>query len=372
MGSKESFATFPCMLLLYDYVFISRQDLGKVTGNWRLHLPGFASLAYVAFLYLSHSKYPSAYGEPLATPFQYLMTQFNVHMTYVRLIFLPMGQNADYGYPVAGGLLEIRTLLSFAGYAGLWALGAGLIRKRPALSFSMLWFMITLTPDSSIVPLVNMIFEHRLYLPLAGLFPGLVLCLFEMPGRVGKVREAARAYMAAALVLAVAVLGVSAYSRNMVWADWFTMYGDLIRKTPAKFRVNINLARAYSYAGEHEKALHYYQSAVNLDSTREVGWYALGNAYMKLEDTEMAITSYRSALNLNPDFVEAHNNIGIAYLNAERLEEAIRHFEASLMLRPGIAQGHLNLAIAYQAAGQEDEAKRHFIMARELKAGDRG
>ncbi|MGE5894541.1 MAG: hypothetical protein ACM34I_10840 [bacterium] len=169
MASREEFFIFPLMLILYDLYFTSRQDTKAVFKNYKIHLPVIATLAYVTYIVLTHDYQEHAgYGVKTITPLEYLMTQFNVHWTYLRLLVFPMNLNLDYDYPIAKTLFEFPTIISFTGYIGLWGTGLYLYKKLPVISFSILWFMITLLPSSSIVPIADAIFEHRLYLPLAG------------------------------------------------------------------------------------------------------------------------------------------------------------------------------------------------------------
>ena len=62
--------------------------------------------------------------------------------------------------------LAILVLLSVT----IWCL----IRK-PALGFCAAWFFIILAPTSSFIPIRDPIFEHRMYLALAGVIVLLVL-----------------------------------------------------------------------------------------------------------------------------------------------------------------------------------------------------
>ena len=41
-------------------------------------------------------------------------------------------------------------------------------KKMPVISFGILWFFITLSVESSIIPIRDAMFEHRLYLPIFG------------------------------------------------------------------------------------------------------------------------------------------------------------------------------------------------------------
>ena len=43
----------------------------------------------------------------------YLLTQFRVMVTYIRLVFLPFNQNLDYDYPIFKSIFELPVLISF-------------------------------------------------------------------------------------------------------------------------------------------------------------------------------------------------------------------------------------------------------------------
>ena len=111
-------------------------------------------------------------GQKGITPWTYLLTSFNVTWTYIRLLFLPIRQNLDYDYPVAKTLFELPTLLSFVGHAAVVGWASWLYRRKNDLliPFGVAWFYITLAPTQSFVPILDVIFEHRLYLPSIGFF----------------------------------------------------------------------------------------------------------------------------------------------------------------------------------------------------------
>jgi hypothetical protein len=92
--------------------------------------------------------------------------------TYIGVLFLPIKQNLDYEYSLAKTLFEFPTLLSLIGHICVVAISLWLyIRKRWTLiPFGAAWFYITLSPTQSFVPILDVIFEHRLYLPSIGFF----------------------------------------------------------------------------------------------------------------------------------------------------------------------------------------------------------
>jgi hypothetical protein len=203
MGSKEWAVTLPAMLFLYDYIFVAHGSLRDVQRRWKAYvllvLPwGLIAYIFLVFIAGSTSAGFGISGQKGITPWTYLLTSFNVLWTYIRLLILPINQNLDYDYPVAKTLFEFPTMLSFFGHLGVVTAAFWLYKKKGYLlvPFGVAWFYITLSPVQSVVPILDVIFEHRLYLPSIGIFMVFVAAydwLFERIGRRSAVRESSRA-----------------------------------------------------------------------------------------------------------------------------------------------------------------------------------
>lgn len=153
-------------------------------------------------------KRPRSAGFSLKTisPAQYLMTQSNVLLYYYSLLLVPINQNLDYDFPVsralfetpraaAGAILNIPLpppavsivihlfVLALALYLYLRSLKQGSFRLR-AVSFFIFWFFIILSPTSSFIPIIDVIYEHRLYLPSLAFSVILVICAEAVFSRV--------------------------------------------------------------------------------------------------------------------------------------------------------------------------------------------
>lgn len=176
MGSKEWAATLPVVILLYDYLFLSCGSFRAVLKRWPAYLllvlPWLLAL-YILMLYrVATSAGFNISGVKGITPGTYLLTSFNVIWTYVRLLILPVNQNVDYDYPLSTTLFELPTLLSFLAHAAVViALVWGYRKKGWLLApFCIAWFYVILSPTQSFIPILDVIFEHRVYLPSMGLF----------------------------------------------------------------------------------------------------------------------------------------------------------------------------------------------------------
>jgi hypothetical protein len=168
MASREDFIAFPFLLLLYDYLFVARGRFRETAGRWKIHLPVFLTSLYLVFLLANlEPQTTRGYGIEAVTAREYLLTQFRIHWTYLRLLFLPVNLHLDYDYPYAASLSEPATAASLAGYLVLWGLAIGLMRRNPIVSFSLLWFLACLLPPS-VYPVADVMFEHRVYLASLG------------------------------------------------------------------------------------------------------------------------------------------------------------------------------------------------------------
>ena len=173
MKTKEISFTLPFMILLVEFVFF-RPITRKI---------GLTFLPFTLCLAIIPLSISGALGEGEADSFgvsdditrqDYLLTQFRVIMTYLRLLILPIRQNLDYDYPIYHSFLDPAVWLSF--FFLLLLVGSALyllVKVRPSsplISFGILWFFLTLSIESSIIPIADVIFEHRLYLPSVGAF----------------------------------------------------------------------------------------------------------------------------------------------------------------------------------------------------------
>jgi hypothetical protein len=101
-----------------------------------------------------------------------VLTQFRIVLYYVTLLIYPHPSrlNLDYDFPISKTILDPpTTLISILIIAGLVGYSIWTAKKRPMISFCILWYFGNLVIESSIFPL-EMVFEHRLYLPSVGPF----------------------------------------------------------------------------------------------------------------------------------------------------------------------------------------------------------
>jgi tetratricopeptide (TPR) repeat protein len=296
----------------------------------------------------------------------YLFTQFRVIVTYLRLLVFPVHQNLDYDYPIYHSLSDTQVFFSFLFLFFLFSLACYLLfySQHKLVVFGFLWFFLTLSIESSIIPIQGVIYEHRLYLPSVG---------FMLAGSVFMAEFLHRWRHIAAIMfgITVVVLSMATYERNRVWKDEVTLWTNVVQESPNRPRGYINLGTAYMNQDRQEEAIQAYQNALTLltlkpDLLAQVH-NNLGNAYKKLGRLEEAIQAYQTALSLKSDLAEPHNNLGIVYEKQGHLEKAIQAYKTALTLKPDYPQAHYNLGNAYAMLGSLEEASQAYKSALTLK-----
>ncbi|CAG1065372.1 TPR repeat-containing protein YrrB [uncultured bacterium] len=303
----------------------------------------------------------------------YLVTQFRVMATYLRLLVLPVGQNIDYDYPMFSSLFIPEVLASFAlvsalFFGAIWLFvrflrgGSG---HLALISAGTLWFFTTISVESSIVPIKDLIFEHRLYLPSAGAAIAASAGVFFLADRFTGM-SALRA-LAAACVVLVLPLSVSAYMRNGVWENEVTLFEDAVSKSPAKERPRYNLAWAYHRKGELDKAIEHYSGTLRLAPEKEKAHYNLGLIYQGRGETEKAERHLLEALRIKPE-PAAYYNLAMLYHSSGGLERAISSYRDAIAAKPGYEDAHYNLGAALMETGDLEGAALHFSAVIRLNA----
>lgn len=365
MFTKENIVTLPLMILLYDLYFL-RQAKGL---RWRYAFP-FLLLLPIVPLTVAIAK-PVIFADverllnnPLSSSSHYLWTQFSVLATYLRLFLYPAGLNLDYDYPIAQAFWAMPTLVSFSALAFLILLGVLTFSRHRLISFAIFWFFLTLLPESSIIPMADPIYEHRLYLPLVG------CSIFTVAGLYYLFRNKCFKIVITILTMIVAACSVLTYERNRVWENEIVLWSDTINKSPGKVRPYNNRGLAYFDQGEYDKAISDFSRAIELKRDYADGYYNRGLAYQKKGEYSKAAADYTEAIIISPKYLKAYINRGQVYSVSKEHEKAILDFRRAIEAAPLETAGYFNLAYLYLTLGKKEEAATVYNKILEIDPND--
>ncbi|MES0447386.1 MAG: tetratricopeptide repeat protein [Desulfobacterales bacterium] len=368
--SKQNTATLPAVILLAEYLLIN-----GTWNEWKKKLPWFVLLfiCWLLFVLFVLNLFNLSGGEfghgnlledvsaltketVKVSRWHYLCTQFNVLVIYIRLLFIPLKQSLDYMYPFKTGIFDGLTPLAFMFLIAIAGFGIWSIKRRPVITFSIFFFFITLSIESSIIPIRDALFEHRLYLPMFG-FGFLVSSqLFHY---LSKKRS-----LALVLLLSITVYyGTATYLRNITWQDEATLWSDVVSKNPRNHRAHYNLGLTLNERGRIEEAIQHYLQALRIKPDYVRAHNNLGLALVRKGNIRGAMARFREALRIDPNDEKTHNNLGNALDNQGRTEEAIQHYLQALRINPDDENAHNNLGNALDNQGRTEEAIQHYLQA---------
>jgi tetratricopeptide (TPR) repeat protein len=378
MKTKENAFTLPLMVALYEFMFFK----GSIRRRAAYLSPILLTLLVIPLTLMDLGgdqgggveNLKKAMGsvapkdEAGVSWWVYLLTQCRVLVTYLRLLVLPINLNFDYDYPVYGSLTDLPVLSSLmfllliAGLGAYLACGLRSARAEMRLAaFGIFWFFMSLLVESGVIPIADVIFEHRVYLPSVGAFAAMASGSILLLGAIRN--DKARAAALAALVLVPIMFAYAAHERNGVWRDEIIILKDVVRKSPRKSRGYNFLGTAYLSRGMTELAIDNYLWALELDPENSRAHNNLGIAYRAMGQTGKAMEQYQVAVELDPEDSRAHNNLGIVYSSMGQTDKAMEHYREALRLSPGFAMVHSNLAFLYLSEGMVEDAIRHFRAA---------
>ena len=255
LNSKESAISLPAVLFLYDFIFISDCTFRKMLSRWTFYatylIGGIAVGYYLVTVVLRQSVGVGLAGH--LSRAAYFLTEIRVIVRYIYLVFFPVGSTLNYEFRSSYSFFEPAVLACFLFLSLLVMLAWAIRRKYKVFSFSIFWFFLALAPTSSFVPILDVIFEHRLYLPLLGVclsFPVLMELLVEQAKQHSKF--AFSAGTVGMLVLVALIVGT--LQRNYVWSDEVRLFEDAVAKSPKSGRAWDNLMWSYFKRGEYQRA----------------------------------------------------------------------------------------------------------------------
>lgn len=355
MKTKEICFTLPFMVALIDYtVFPGRP--WKERALWLAPLFATALLIPLGLLLPefgiaeSGNKVEAAmrmrkYAEAVdISRYDYLLTQTTVVVTYLRLLFFPFG-NATIDHPMQSTFLEPRVLAS--SFAILAVLAAALLLYWRALKkrnvYGMLaatgvaWIFVTLSIESSIIPIKDVFNERRLYLPSMGASIAFISAVFAFSEYLRKKPGLGMSgYVPVIAAFLVAVpFSYATYAKSLLWSDSLMLYEDEVKRNPHTTGPRVYLGIEYFDRGMPEEALSQFIAARDMNPDSVFIHKTMSRFYYNTGKLDKSIDELKTVLRLRPDELEAHNNLGMMYLKQGRLAEAEASLKEVLRLRPG-------------------------------------
>jgi tetratricopeptide (TPR) repeat protein len=357
-------------------------------------------------MYLFGNPFSFIKGYPFRTftPIERLLTEARVLVLYLSQIFYPVPNRLSIYHDISVSTSVFQpwtTLPSIGLILALIVLGFYWMRRRPLVSFAILFFFINHLIESSVIGL-ELVYEHRNYLPSLFIFMPLSFGILWILENYRERSPFMRRFLVTATILAIIGLGAGTYIRNQAWANERSLWEDALRKAPGSIRAHHELAfQYYEKRGLYSEALALYHRGLELngqnvyEKTRSLNniasiHFTRGNyleaekffkmaldafprydrIYYRLSLTQTRLGKWQDAskilanvISQKPPQEDALRLKGVILLHEGNPGEAINYFQACLKLDSTDWQNLLGIGAALTMHGSLEQGYNFLTMA---------
>lgn len=330
--SKEMAITLPVVIILYDLV-VNRLSFSEA---FKQRLKIYSALIILSVLYFvlrwavlkdvpQRESYFYFHGKDLATAFY---TMIQTIPFYFKLAVFPYGMLYHYsGYlPYVSSPAEVTVIFAAVFLLVMGFIPVYLYKKMPVVSYSIMFFFITLLPVLNIVPTMNFMADRFLYIPSVFLSIAAIAVLLKYytPERSGLVLTFS--------AILIVTFGFMTVSRNADWKtnDILFMSGD---GKPGTI-LYVNIGNIYANKGDYKKAEVYYRQAIDLNIGSVLAFNNLGKLFLIGGNYDSAKFYMDKGYELDTLSPEPMHSLALLNAKFEKLPEAIGWLEKIQTVAP--------------------------------------
>lgn len=361
-----------------------------------------------------------------------LGTSLMVLGRYLKLIFMPYPMSYYYGYPYLDkvDMTNFGSIVSLVLHLALLGLAVFYIRRKPILSYGILFYLIAIAPYTGLIlPVPGIMGDRFLFIPSLG-FAILVVYLlsllfkniFSNDGVDLKTLSAPMKYSLLALLLVYSGLTIA---RNNDWENPVHLFAKDIKVVPnsaqAQYLMGVHLFRAaaaqtdlkqrmelseqaiehyklttvlyppfmnpwydvgntYTLLGEqyfdlgdrrksaqyYDSAMVYFENTVRIDTTFTKPYFTMGRLAQSKGDYAKATEYYARYLKTFPDQLDASSNLSYSYFMLKQYDKSVAVSQNFLKRNPNTYEPLVNIGKTYLEQNRLDSAMFYYEAAYNL------
>ena len=241
--TKQNFFVVVIFIVLFEYYFMaSAKRLIQYSILFALMV---IALAYPFYQELFQALSSLTKETTAISRSDYFITQLLVLWQYIYKVFVPINLQLDMGVE----LVKESTgwhFLAFLAHGILISFAIIQRKKIPLFTLGILWFYAGHSIESFVIPITDLAFEHRTYLPNIGFILAFVALLSAL-----KLND--KVMISIALVIVI-FLAIATYQRNVLWQTPFDFYKNELSHSPNSPRSNAAFAEQLIKKGELAEA----------------------------------------------------------------------------------------------------------------------
>ena len=358
IATKEIVASFPLIVIVYLWLATPNEKRKSLIPKFISIL--FLFLVFMGYRYFEQGNLFSIKADPASTNTHhllYLLSQIKVIVGYYFLKLLaPFNLNFEPDIVLYSNWFHWDWVISLT---ILLITGIIIFKQQSKLiKFGALWFLITLLPTSSFIPLKQLATEHRTYLPGLGfsLVLGWVILNIKNYQKMAKLLFLIFILLSSTLTL----------NRSLDFRSEVSLWEDTSLKSPRKALVHNNLATAYMADDQLQKAKDALITALTINPSQTDSYINLGHIAGREKNWEQAIEKFDLGISLGTQKADTFYYSGFARNNLGRYKEAIPYFEKAISLKPFKADYYFDLGNSYKNLKLFDNSLHQFRKTLEI------
>jgi len=293
-------------------------------------------------------------------------------------------------------LSDFTFLLSLISYLGM-AIYAGVrFKKKDIFSFSILYYLVTLSLVSNVFFLIGTNYGERLlYMPSLAFCLALAVGISKIFPGSGKQEDVTsistmlkQQKLSVGLTAVILILySGSTVARNKEWYDNLSLYSADLLKVPESAHMQfyyanhissddevVNIKDSLALRRTYEEALRHLDIATDVLPRYADAYQRKGFIYHKMKEYDKALKSYETSISINPTFPVAQNNYANILFETHRYDEALKYFTSAFRLNPHYSHAAANIASVHGVYGEglkqqalQDPARKDEYLAESHK-----
>ena len=334
MLAKPTAAMFAPILFFTDWLLNkhgseNKFNIKQPANSFINSIPAFTVCA-ATYLFIEHMTPKTWEAGGTSLP-NYLLTQPYVIMLYIRNFLFPFYLSADTDLsPFTSLKLEM-----IAGFIVITVLAVSMLisaksRQWLPVALGLFWFFAALAP-TSIIPLAEVMNDHRMFFPLPGL---IMAAVWSINLKYGAVLKRAGKIIPVLCMVLLAALAYGTYQRNEVWRTEETLWKDVTKKSPMNGRGLMNYGLTLMAKGKLDEALDYFERAKQLTPGYSILYINIAIAKGALGNRFEAENNFKIALDLAPNNPECNFYYARFLGETQRYPQAKTYLQKTLALAP--------------------------------------
>ena len=327
--TKETAAILP-IIVIYYFSVAERNQVSK-TDKWLII---FGSLAVGIVWYIFRRL--ALGSDPVTLEILILSIYNNLPAFLVSLgkAFLP------FNLSVLPILTDSKIIYGFIVLPlFLLALFASKKKDWRQLGLGTVWFILFLLPSLVRLNPVDTpdFLEHRLYLPLIGLF--IIIAEIDWIKNLDWQKKIVK-FIALGIIILFFTLS---WHHEQVFKNRITFWQSAVKTSPHSALANRNLGAMYYLDDQKDSAIKYYRRALEINPTEPMAHNNIGLIYSERGSYGQAEKELKKELSLYPNYDKALFNLGHLYYKQKRLTEAAELWQAALKVNPNYYEAYSSL-----------------------------